>query len=490
MSLRTRLYLVCAALIAVIALPAAYGLRQLAELRDIAFDLQRNHAAAFLAVGRLQTSLAELNRLQRSYVATQGPDDRTAIYEQLDLAQLYLTGLAESGYPDRAASEQARLDSLQAATTRLDSLIDGDRLEEATAFFQGIKPMFDRAQESLSIVAETIGSRSNAEAGRASQISATATTTATVGLVVALGIALLLGLGSVGALTAPLRRLRTAMATVAGGRFVPPEDLPYERSDEIGDLSRSFRTMTDQLAELDRVKAEFVSIASHELKTPVNVIRGYAEMMEDGFYGELEEKQKEVLGYIGEQTQALAERVNQLLSMSRMEARGLEIELQEVRVRDLLQEIRHAFEALAVQQGIEFSVEADASTPDVVRLDPSRVRNELLGNLLSNAFKFTPRGGEIHLRSAGRGERLVLELKDTGEGISDAELPFIFEKYYQAGTHAGKIGTGLGLAIAREIVEAHGGAISARSEPSSGTLFRIELPVAGAPLDGPAGRLP
>jgi len=112
-----------------------------------------------------------------------------------------------------------------------------------------------------------------------------------------------------------------------------------------------------------------------------------------------------------------------------------------------------------------------------VMLDPRRVRDELLGNLLGNAFKFTPTGGTIDLRARGEGGWLVIEIRDTGAGIPTSELPYIFEKYYQAGQHAGKVGAGLGLAIAREIVDAHGGLITVESERGVGSTFRVELPV-------------
>ena len=247
--------------------------------------------------------------------------------------------------------------------------------------------------------------------------------------------------------------------------------------DEIGDLTRSFRSMAERLAELDRLKAEFVSVASHELKTPVNVVRGYVEMIQDGSYGEIEPRLDEVLGYIREQTEVLRERVDQLLALSRLEAQGMEVRLETVILADLFEEIRRNFAGVAAQNRIAFRVILDPSLPPRVRLDRRRVRDELLGNLLSNAFKFTPRGGTIDVRVRAAEGWLFVDIRDSGEGIPRAELPYIFEKYYQAGQHAGKVGAGLGLAIAREIVDAHGGLISVDSEPGVGTTFRIELPI-------------
>lgn len=483
LSLRSRLYLGSGALILILLTPAYYSLRQLAELRDIAFDLQSRHATALLTVGRIEATLFELNRQQRSLLASATPETRSAMYESLDLARLYVTRLAETGYAESAQAEGARLDTLEAATARLDSLISRRRVRAASATYVKNRPVFDRASESLTLLAETIDGRSTAAAIRAQEISQRTARTAAVATGLAGGLAVLLALLSVGAVTGPLGRLRAAMAAVAGGRFVPPRDLPYGRTDEIGDLTRSFRSMAERLAELDRLKAEFVSIASHELKTPVNVIRGYVEMIQDGSYGEVDRKQAEVLGYVREQTDVLRERVDQLLAMSRLEAQGLDVELTTVSLEELLEEIRRNFAGLAAQKRVVFRTMAEPTSPVTVLLDRRRVRDELLGNLLSNAFKFTPRGGAVDLKAWGEPGWIVFQIRDTGQGIPPAELPYIFEKYYQAGQHAGKVGAGLGLAIAREIVEAHGGIISVESEPGIGSSFRVELP-AEAPSVG------
>lgn len=477
MTLRARLYLVGGLVIVILMIPAVLGVTRLVDLRQIAFDLQTRHGEAFLAIGRLETSLAELNRVQSNYVALPGPDARRTVYERLQRAERQLSSLRVSGYGDAVQEQAALVDSLRAATERLDRLIQRDRIGEATAYFDDVKPLYARAQGSLDDLARVVDDRSRAEAIRAEKISSDVVRTMGLAYGAALFIAVLVGALAIGGFTALLRQLRAAMASVAAGRFVPPARLPYDRKDEVGDLCRSFRTMTEQLAELERLKAEFVSIASHELKTPVSVIEGYAEMLEDGLYGSVTAKQVQTLRYIQEQTEVLAERVNQLLAMSRLEARGLELSPRQVDPRDLVEGVRQAFGALAAQKGVEFVVETEETTPSRVELDPDRIRHELLGNLISNAFKFTPSGGRILVHTGGRDGRLEIEVSDTGEGIPTAQLPYIFEKYYQAGPRAGKVGTGLGLAIAREVVEAHGGSIEVDSEPGQGTSFLVRLPI-------------
>ncbi len=487
LSLRARLYLVCAVLIALLLTPSYYTLRQLAELRDIAFDLQSRHAVALLEVGRIETSLSELNRLQRDWVSTPSEEARSEMFLTLDVARRGLVRLASLEYHVRADLSQTVVDSLTRLTEALDSLVQERRMSEASAMHLASRPVYERGQEALASLGQAIDAESMTAAVRAQSISERTARTAAAATGLAAGLAVLLALLSVGAITNPLRKLRSAMAAVAGGRFAPPSDLPYGRPDEIGDLTRSFRAMTERLAELDRLKAEFVSIASHELKTPVNVVRGYVDMIEEGSYGGVDEGLAEALRYIREQTEVLRERVDQLLAMSRLEAQGMEVKLAPVALGDLFEEVRRNFAGLAAQKRIVFRVRTDPSLPDMALLDRRRVRDELIGNLLGNAFKFTPAGGGIDVHARGEPGWLIFQIRDTGEGIPPAQLPYIFEKYYQAGRHAGKVGAGLGLAIAREIVDAHGGRITVESREGKGSVFRVELPLSQVErAEGPA----
>jgi len=478
MSVRARLYLLCAVLIAVLITPAISALRHLNELRNIAVDLHERDVAALLATARLQSSLAELRMQQHVFVVDGNPEVRDEVSQLLRSSQDYVAQLGETGFGQASQSLGRQLDHIVDVSARVDSLVEAGAIEEAGEVLGSVEPRYQQLQGSLETLSVQIDELGSEVANRARDITETGIRTVELGTGVAGGLAMLLAVIAISAVVAPIQRLRNAMSDVAGGRFLPPDDLPYDQRDEIGDLSRSFRSMTDRLGELDRVKAEFVGIASHELKTPVNVIRGYAEMMEDGYCGPVSEKQQAALTQIREQTDHLAERVNQLLSVSRMEAKGIEMETREVPLVEVLGAIRAAYAPVAARREISLRVESDASAPDAVTLDTDRIQNELFGNLLSNAFKFTQAGGEVTLSASGAGDNVVFELRDTGEGIPRSELPFIFEKYYQAGSHAGKVGAGLGLAIAREIVEAHGGTIGADSTPGRGTTFHIELPAA------------
>jgi signal transduction histidine kinase len=476
-TVRTRLVVTMAGMAVLVALPALYGVSRLAEVRDIALSQRGRHGAAFSALGRLQTRLSELDRFQRSYIAAPNEDLRAGMQEALGRSRANLQRLAEVGYEDVSEDATARIEALATATARIEELVEAGDVQEATAYFESIKPLFGSAQESLDELGRAIDARSRADAMQANMIAAAAASTTLIALLVALTLALGLGAWVTTAVTRPLRRLQTGIAGVTEGRLESPSDLPYRQDDEIGELARSFRAMADRLAELDRIRAEFVSMTSHELKTPINVIGGYAELLDEGIYGPVGDRQKEALAAIADQTRSLTELVNRLQGISRLEAGGFPIEPRPVQPGELLDVVRRTFSSLAKQRGIDFQVITAPDTPETILVDPDRLRNEVLGNLLSNAFKFTDGGGRVRVWAGREADSFVLEVSDTGVGIPAADLPHVFDKFYQVGDDAKSRGTGLGLAIARQVVLDHGGRISARSEPGEGTTFRVLLPI-------------
>lgn len=476
MTVRTRLLLTLGGIIVLMALPALYGVTQLQRLSDLTEVLETMHTGDVQALGDVRAALAELDRAQRVYVASPDDDVRQAMHHHLLEARTEIARVDRSIYHEVVARPQALLDSLALATGRLEGLIEGGRLEEATAYFERVKPLLDDARASLDPVARAIDERGMQVRTEASAVSAAATQTMLLVVSIALLLTIALGFWTAGALSRPLRRLSDATAVVANGKFDVPANLPYDRDDEIGHLSRAFGAMTERLAELDRLKAEFVSLATHELKTPINVIIGYTELLDEGLYGDMEPKQRHVLNLIEEQARTLTRLVNQLLDLSRFEAGGVPIDWVTMDVRHLLSGVEDTFRALATQKQVRFEVEADPSLPDTAFGDPERIRHEVLGNLLSNAFKFTPTGGEVRVLARGKNGSIHLEVEDTGVGIPEDQIPHIFDKYYQVSVEAKAQGSGLGLAIVKHVVEAHGGHVTATSGPGTGTRFHIVLP--------------
>ena len=497
MTVRTRLVLTLIGIAVLLALPALYGASQLKKLSDIADNQRRGVAIAFLSLGRLQTAVAEVGRFARSYVAIADPASRESVFKSLNEARSQLSVLEERGYPRAAEAVEQHLQVIDQSMRNTIQLIEAGRDAEATAYFEKVKPLLEEAQRATDVVASAINERSASEINRAALISTAALTTTLLALAIALAVVIPIGFYTTHTLITPLRRLRTGMATVAAGEFVEPPDLPYKREDEIGDLARSFSWMTQHLARLDKMKAEFISIATHELKTPINVISGYAELVEEGIYGPSTPEQMKALHAIRDQTQVLTRLVNQLLDISRLEAGGLQLEVTQVVITDLLAALDRAFSVLAHKKSIDFQCLVERSTPRSIQGDPDRLRDQVLGNLLSNALKFTPEAGRILVRAWGEDGTLELEVNDSGVGMAKDQIPYVFDKFYQIGHEARSKGAGLGLAIAREIVEAHGGRIWVESTENVGTTFRISLPVAAkvvrqptrepAAAAGPAG---
>ena len=477
MTVRRRLVLTLLGIAALLTIPAVYSVSQLSQVKEITERLRGRHAAAYLALGRLERSLAELDRSLRSYVAAADPALRDQVVEHSAEARGHLRDLDELGYAADVRSSADRIRAIRDASTEIRELVEAGRFDDATAALDDVKPAIAATLDALSSLAGAIDRRARDDVLRAQRISATATTTVLVTLVAALVVVLLLGAWTTSALTTPLRRLQAATAKVMDGHFQVPGDLPYERADEIGDLSRAFRTMTGRLAELERVRAEFIGMASHDLKTPINVISGYAELLETGMYGDVDASQREIYQTMLEQSRHLGALVNQLLNASRIEAGGFEIHIADMSLSDTLEALRRGFDALAVQKNVTLSIEVHPDCPRLICGDPDRLRNEVLGNLLSNAFKFTPEEGRIEVIAQPAGDQVRIQVRDTGPGIPDNEIEHIFDKYYQAGREARRLGSGLGLAIARQVVVAHGGTIHASSDAGEGTVFTVELPV-------------
>jgi signal transduction histidine kinase len=493
MTVRVRLLLMLVAMTIVLAGPAVYSFVQLQAVRDIAFEMRGRHAAAWAAAGDLQTSLAEADRLQRSYLIVQDSASRAALQGAFTDAHEAYGALTEFGYAWSAISLGANLRALEEASGDIDRLIVAGDAALATDYFRESRGLFDTAEEALGQVVGTIDTRSAEAAARAQAIATSAATSTLLALTLSLVLAVFIGLAATERLTRPLQRLRRAMARVAQGDFDAGADADVDRKDELGDLARSFRAMTEQISELNRLKAEFVSRTSHNLKTPINVITGYSEMLQEGIYGEMHPDQAEALNAICEQVDNLGSQVRQLADLGRVEAGEFSVRLESIFLDDLLLGLQRSFEALSKQKNIKLEISAEPTAPSSFIGDEDRLRNEVLGNLLSNAFKFTPTGGHVTVRARGEDGKLLFEVVDSGLGIESDDLPRIFDRYYQSGNGVRASGSGLGLAIAREIVDRHGGAISAESEAGEGTSFLVTLPlrlgepVNAVPSDSPGG---
>jgi signal transduction histidine kinase len=231
----------------------------------------------------------------------------------------------------------------------------------------------------------------------------------------------------------------------------------------------------DRLRELDALKDEFISLVSHELRTPLTSIRGYVELLQedDG----LGEEQQRYLGVVDRNSARLLDLVSDLLFLAQVDAGKLTFELQPVDLEVLVAECIEASQPTAAAKEIEL-VASTERLPTPVQGDPARLA-QVLDNLVSNALKFTPAGGRVEVGLSAVDGAAVVEVGDTGLGLTEDEQGQLFERFFRSSRASENAipGTGLGLAIAKTIVERHGGRIELESAVDLGTTVRVELPL-------------
>ena len=253
-------------------------------------------------------------------------------------------------------------------------------------------------------------------------------------------------------------------------------DLSHELERKVAQRTAELERANRRLQELDRLKSDFVSNVSHELRTPLTSIRSLSESLLDG--DDIpRERQLQLLAIIAQESQRLSRMINQLLDLSRIEAGKMEWRLEGLDLREVVAQAVATNEALFGGKGITLSVAA-GERPVPVLADRDKII-QVLTNLLSNAAKFTPAAGRVAVRTLVEGAEAIVEVEDSGIGIPPDQIEAIFERFRQVGDTltAKPEGAGLGLPISREIVEHHGGSLTVRSTPGSGSSFRLEIPL-------------
>jgi len=234
------------------------------------------------------------------------------------------------------------------------------------------------------------------------------------------------------------------------------------------------RDMTEE-RQLDKLRKDFIANVSHELRTPISMLQGYSEAIVDDIAETTEEK-KEMARVIYDESLRMGRLVNELLDLARMEAGHIQLTNEKVEVHSYIQRIIRKFQVLAKEKGIRLLY--DQYLDDAIGLfDPDRIE-QVLTNLIDNAIRHTPEGGEVRITAKTDEKWFHIEVSDSGSGISEEDLPFVFERFYKAdkARTRGRSGTGLGLAIARNIIQAHKGHISVQSKLDHGTTFTFLIP--------------
>ncbi|WP_139891723.1 ATP-binding protein [Bacillus sp. D386] len=249
---------------------------------------------------------------------------------------------------------------------------------------------------------------------------------------------------------------------------------PLYRQNDIRGAVAVLRDMTEE-RRLDKMRKDFIANVSHELRTPIAMLQGYSEAIIDDIAETADEK-KEMAQVIYDESLRMGRLVNELLDLARMEAGHQTLNIEEVEVGSFLGRISKKFQRAAQEKNVDVYTTLDHPEA-LVELDPDRIE-QVFTNLIDNALRHTPGGGEVQIIQRTLDNGTQFDVKDSGVGISEEELPFVFERFYKVdkARTRGRAGTGLGLAIAKNIIHGHGGKIDVYSKVGQGTTFTFFLP--------------
>jgi len=262
------------------------------------------------------------------------------------------------------------------------------------------------------------------------------------------------------------------------------EELAEKLEEQVEQRTKELRRAYEELKVLDKAKSEFISMASHQLRTPLTAIKGYISMFLEGSYDHLPAKIKEKMKNVFHSNERLIRIVNDLLNISKIELGKMELEKEEVQLEELIQSCYEEMRIEAERKNLKFIFTRPKKLLPKIEIDPFKMRQVIL-NLLDNAIRYTQKG-EIEIKTEKTDSNLEISIRDTGEGLTKEEEKRIFEGFTRGGaglTHWIE-GIGLGLYIAKKYLELHNGKIWAESEgKGKGSTFYIELPIKHQKID-------
>ncbi|OGN93850.1 MAG: hypothetical protein A2Z75_05470 [Chloroflexi bacterium RBG_13_50_10] len=288
----------------------------------------------------------------------------------------------------------------------------------------------------------------------------------------ALAVSILIAILLARSVYVPIRRVTNAAEQIAHGNY--EQEIPVAGPEEVKGLAISFNQMSRQVKHSQQMLRDFVADVSHELRSPLTSIKGFAQAMLDGTAKD-KEAQLKAARVIEDESKRMMRLVEELLEFSRLESGQIIMAKERVDLKELLQQCHEIFLMRAEEKNIQLKTDVEPLPPvigDIDRLE------QVFNNLLDNALKHTPSGGKVNVVARQPHLNFVeIAVTDTGPGIPGEQLRHVFERFYRADPSASKAGAGLGLAIARQIVLAHGGDIMAKSALGKGTEFLVRLPV-------------
>jgi two-component system, NtrC family, sensor histidine kinase GlrK len=419
---------------------------------------------------QLFQQIAPMERSAKLYQVLNDPALLQVYRESRERLLVTLTSIEEvAADPVRTA----HLNALRGALRRVDAALADPSTQSPEAIGQGVEAIDSIWEAAFELSAAT---SEQVETGLSSLQASTAETqqylfwqSAAVILLTALLVTLFTFV-----LLRPIRQIDHAISQLGKGTFSKP--INVRGPTDLENLGQQLEWLRVRLLELAQERNRFLRHMSHELKTPLASIREGTELLMDGAVGELDSAQREVTTILRDNGIRLQQLIENLLSFSAWQARHSGLEISEFRLRPLIKSALETHQLTLLAQRVHL----DLKVQDVeLRADRAKLKL-ILDNLLSNALKYSPRGGTIYIHARADDDVLVLDVADTGPGISKEERGAIFEAFYSGRAPiAGHLkGTGIGLSVVSEFVQAHGGSIEIVDEIFPGAHFRIRLPLA------------
>ena len=301
----------------------------------------------------------------------------------------------------------------------------------------------------------------------------TVTSASLLSAIIAAALALTLGGLLAYTMTRSLREMKEATVEIARGKL--GLQVQVRSKDELGDLAASLNQMSLDLERATQSRRQMTADIAHDLRSPLSVISGYAEALSDGKLPGT----PDVYTILYQETQHLNRLVEDLRLLSLADAGELSLTRQQIAPQIVLERVVARYVVNAQQKGIALRLEPAGALP-LIDVDVERML-QVFDNLIINAFRYTPAGGEVTLSTRTDNQAVLLSIHDNGSGISPEDLPYIFDRFYRGDKSRQDTGeSGLGLAIAKSIIEAHGGAITVESTPGQGTTFTVHCPASPA----------
>ena len=417
---------------------------------------------------RLNEHLSSLERVARQYQVLKNPDSLQLMLQDLKTLQSLLRDMeplvAEAGATSMAVTIGNEAENI--ITTLSDTGLEDEELAAAISGFAPLRQRVTTLTDKLTAYVDTELSTLQESARNAQRTSAWQVAALVPGtLVLVITFTLLVA--------RPIRQIDEAIGQLGESGFSKP--IKIKGPTDLERLGRQLEWLRSRLLELAQEKNKFLRHMSHELKTPLAIIREGTELLLDGSVGDLEKPQREVAGILRMNGLKLQQLIENLLSFSAWQSKSEVLTLTDFALLSLVTSVARA-QRLALQAAnIQLKLQVDDI---IVKADQDKLRT-VIDNLLSNAVKFTPRGGLITIRARSTPQSFILEFGDTGPGIPEDESPRIFDAFFQGRREQGGQvgGTGIGLSVVLECIQAHNGSVELiDSDEFPGAHFRIHIP--------------